>query len=68
MALVIICFGLSYSAFAAKAGDQHDQGLKTGATIPLAMRTTDQQGKTGSLKTLTGRSGLILLFTRSLDW
>lgn len=65
LALVI---GLAMTVFAAQADDDLDQGLKVGQTIPLTMSATDQSGKAHSLKDLTGQSGLILLFTRSLDW
>ena len=59
---------LAVATFAATAKDDLDQGLKVGQTIPLNMSVPDQNGETRSLKALTGRSGLILLFTRSLDW
>ncbi len=59
---------LIVSASMVKAADQLDQGLKVGATIPLAMSAPDQNSDAQSLKSLIGRSGLILLFTRSLDW
>jgi hypothetical protein len=60
--------GLIMTVHSAKAGDDLDQGLKVGQTIPLSMSAPDQNGDTHSLKALMGRSGLILLFTRSLDW
>lgn len=59
---------LAMTAFAALASDDLDQGLKVGQTIPLSMEASDQNGDTRSLKSLPGRSGMILLFTRSLDW
>lgn len=65
LALIV---GLAMSVFAAQAEDDLDQGLKIGQTIPLELSATDQSGKAYSLKELTARSGLILLFTRSLDW
>lgn len=67
-ALVLFVFGLSVAGAAANADDVLDQGLKVGETIPLDMSADDQNGDTRSLKSLVGRSGLILLFTRSLDW
>jgi len=60
--------GLTMTVFAARASDDLGQGLKVGQAIPLTLSVPDQNGKTRSLKGLTGRSGLILLFTRSLDW
>lgn len=65
---VALFIGLVLTAFAAVADDDLDQGLKVGATIPLDMAADDQNGDERALKSLPGRSGLILLFTRSLDW
>jgi hypothetical protein len=59
---------LIVTASTVKAADRLDQGLKVGATIPLAMSAPDQNGDAQSLESLLGQSGLILLFTRSLDW
>ncbi len=68
LAIVAFFVCLAVATFAATAKDDLDQGLKVGQTIPLNMSVPDQNGETRSLKALTGRSGLILLFTRSLDW
>ena len=65
---LVLFTGLAMTIYTARASDDLDQGLKVGQTIPLALSAPDQNGKTLSLKALTGRSGLILLFTRSLDW
>lgn len=65
---LIALFALTIGAFSAQANDDLDQGLKVGTAIPQDMAAPDQQGDTRSLKSLMGRSGLILLFTRSLDW
>ena len=65
---LIALFALTIGAFSAQANDDLDQGLKVGTVIPQDMAAPDQQGDTRSLKSLMGRSGLILLFTRSLDW
>lgn len=64
LTLAISAFGVS----GVRAQDSLDKGLKVGETIPLEMTAPDQSGKTHSLKSLIGRTGLILLFTRSLDW
>ena len=67
-AMFALFVAFAMTAFAAVADDDLDQGLKVGATIPLDMAADDQNGDEHKLKSLPGRSGLILLFTRSLDW
>lgn len=59
---------LALSTTGARAQDELDKGLDIGETIPVEMSAPDQNGDTRSLKSVFGRSGLILLFTRSLDW
>lgn len=68
LAIAIVLFALLFSVSAALAQDKRKQGLKVGETIPFEMTATDQSGQTQSLKSVSGRGGLILLFTRSLDW
>lgn len=67
-ALAIILFSLFFVLSTAQAKDQLKQGLKVGDTIPQGMMVSDQSGEKYSLGSISGRSGLILLFTRSLDW
>lgn len=67
-AFAIILFSLLFIISAAQAKDQLKQGLKVGETIPQEMMVSDQSGEKYSLGSISGRSGLILLFTRSLDW
>lgn len=64
----IIVLSLLFAISAAQAKDQLTQGLKVGETIPQEMMAADQSGEKYSLRSIAGRSGLILLFTRSLDW
>lgn len=55
----------------AAAGDDHDtldKGPKVGAAIPRPLMAVDQTGKTRDFASLTGKRGLILLFSRSLGW
>lgn len=49
------------SAFAAEPGPS------VGATLP-SFQLKDQDGKTQSLKALSGPKGLMLVFFRSADW
>jgi len=42
-------------------------GISIGARIP-DFSLPDQSGKTRSFDDLTGKSGLLLVFTRSADW
>jgi peroxiredoxin len=48
--------------------DKLDRGPKTGQRLPVKLIAPDQNGKTRTLASLAGRRGLILLFSRSLDW
>jgi hypothetical protein len=64
----VAAVALAFSLSGAMAQDALDKGLKVGQTVPLDMTAPDQNADTRSLKSLIGRSGLILLFTRSLDW
>lgn len=55
---------------AAAAGrlDALDMGPKVGAAIPHSLNVRDQNGQVRNFKSLARRRGLILLFSRSLDW
>ncbi len=57
-------------AGAAAAGrlDALDMGPKVGAAIPDSLAVRDQNGQVRNFKSLARRRGLILLFSRSLDW
>jgi hypothetical protein len=52
----------------ASAQDRLDRGPKVGAAVSHLLAATDQYGKARNFAALAGRRGLILLFTRSLDW
>jgi hypothetical protein len=52
---------------ASLAAQTPEPGPKVGARIP-SFALQDQDGKTRSLKDLTGPKGLMLVFTRSADW
>jgi cytochrome oxidase Cu insertion factor (SCO1/SenC/PrrC family) len=59
---------LTLLAAPASAQDRLERGPKVGAAIPHSLAATDQYGKARDFASLAGRRGLILLFTRSLDW
>ncbi len=48
--------------------DPLDIGPKVGATIPHSLGVRDQNDQYRNFKSLARRRGLILLFSRSLDW
>ncbi len=58
------------SAEVAAAGrlDRLDMGPKVGATIPHSLTVRDQNDQYRNFKSLARRRGLIVLFSRSLDW
>ncbi len=56
------------AAQADSAYDKLDKGPKVGATIPQPFEATDQNGTTQNYASLSGKRGLVLLFSRSLSW
>lgn len=71
-----IVFGLLWAAIllaasssaSAAAADKLDRGPKAGEAIPHRLVAKDQNSKPRRFRTVAGKRGLILLFTRSLDW
>lgn len=55
-------------AYAAGAGDELKRGPKVGAKIPHTLKVRDQGNEYRDFKSLARRRGLIILFSRSLDW
>ena len=56
---------------AAQAGEPRDalaKGPKVGESIPQPFQTTDQNGTARDFRSLVGKRGVILLFSRSLGW
>ena len=66
--LGLLLVGLFTAPATADIQDEISQGLKVGATVPQNMTLRDQKGDLRNFDSLKGSSGLILLFTRSLDW
>ena len=48
--------------------DSLDIGPKVGAAIPDSLGARDQDGRYRDIRSLARKRGLILLFSRSLDW
>ena len=65
LAVMAILAFLSPPSFAA---DTLDQGLRVRDSIPQPFAAVDQHGVARDFPSLGGKKGLILLFTRSLDW
>ena len=53
---------------AASAVDTLKQGPKVGSRIPHTLKVRDQNNQYQDFKSLARRRGLIVLFSRSLDW
>lgn len=67
MRLTRIISGLAFAiVFAVANLPAHAAGI--GDKLPHALNVADQSGAERSFDTLKGGKGLILLFTRSLDW
>lgn len=68
---VLLLFVLSFPLHANAAAsdfDRLDKGPKIGVTIPHSLRAVDQHDQYQDFKSLARRRGLIILFSRSLDW
>ena len=55
-------------ATAASGSDKLRLGPKAGASVPVPIVARDQAGKRRDLASIVGKRGVILLFSRSLDW
>lgn len=56
------------SAAASQDFDRLDRGPKVGEPIPHPLTALDQHGTKQSFLSIKGKAGLILLFSRSMDW
>jgi hypothetical protein len=62
LAVLLLSFGLILPAGAA------ERGPAIGKASPHELTAKDQNGDPRSRENLTGKRGLIILFTRSFDW
>ena len=60
--------GAGAGAAAGSRLDSLDIGPKVGAAIAPSLGARDQDGKYRDIRSLARKRGLILLFSRSLDW
>lgn len=71
-ALRTVAAAAALLAGAAAAANPHDPrgdiGPAVGAPIPHDLTAKDQDGQERSFKALAHRRGLVILFTKSLDW
>ncbi len=66
---IILVFALTaVPAGAAERYDTLDKGPRVGETIPHSLAVRDQHNQHRDFKSLARRRGLILMFSRSLDW
>jgi len=66
--LILAVLAMVLLAAPAAAQDRLDRGPKVGAPIPHSLAAKDQHGVARDFPSLGAKRGLILLFTRSLDW
>ena len=66
----VVGIGLALSGPSLAAGkyDQLNKGPKVGTTIPHMLKSVDHRDQHQDFKSLARRRGLIILFSRSLDW
>jgi hypothetical protein len=69
VAIVAALLSLPSSAQAAESAyDRLDKGPKVGSALPHSLSAMDQNGRAQDFASLKGTRGLILLFSRSLNW
>jgi len=66
--VLALMIAVSASATATAAQDELTIGKKIGERMALSFSAADQDGRTQNLQSLAGPDGLILLFSRSLEW
>jgi hypothetical protein len=66
--LALVLSSPLHAPAAAGEHDQLDRGPKVGAPIPHSLGALDQHDQHQDFKSLARRRGLIILFSRSLDW
>ena len=67
-AAFLLAFAFVHAGWAADEHDRLARGPQVGAPIPHALTTTDHAGTPQDFDTVIGERGLVLIFSRSLDW
>ena len=68
-AFIVLALSLPQpGAFAAGELDTLDKGPAVGTAIPHQLEAPDQRNEIRDFSSLTGKNGLIVLFSRSFDW
>ncbi len=65
---IVVALAVAVPGAAADPLDTLDKGPRVGETIPHSLAARDQNDRHRDFKSLARRRGLILLFSRSLDW
>jgi len=65
---LILLYVILFASVSSFALDVKTLGPKEGETIPHDLHSVDHLNRISSLKSLTGKEGVILLFVRSTDW
>jgi len=66
--VIIAILTLPLAVMAAPSYDKLRSGPKVGSKIPHNLATQDQTGTKRNFRSITGKHGLILLFSRSVGW
>ena len=69
--LIVLLWTAAVPAMAASPSAQYDTlkaGPPVGAKIPHDLKTVDQNNQHQDFKALAHSRGLVVLFTRSVDW
>ena len=68
IACVLLALPLAPDARAAGAVDERLDGPAVGSSVGALLAARDQAGAQRDFRSLRGKKGLILLFSRSFDW
>ena len=68
LAILVLVAVAAPRAYAAGEHDTLGKGLPVGAKFPPSLTVADQNDQHRDFKSLARRRGLIILFSRSLDW
>jgi hypothetical protein len=66
--LTVLSAAMAQAAYASSKYDTLKAGPPVGAKIPHDLKTVDHQNQYQDFKSLAHSRGLVILFSRSLDW